>query len=139
MKILISIIKQFHSGISSYNTEISSLYISDGSRSRSSTFVKPDQFINPKLFKLNQIAVQNLDNFEDLRYAFKVLSSEIKSFVVFAQSNEEKEGWLQEFAKYTPKNLNFSLPVWLPDTSTNNCLLCNKSFSLINRRHHCRL
>lgn len=30
------------------------------------------------------------------------------------------------------------LPSWVPDHSTNECMLCNVPFTLLNRRHHCR-
>lgn len=29
-------------------------------------------------------------------------------------------------------------PVWEPDHATNSCRRCDKHFSLLNRRHHCR-
>lgn len=29
-------------------------------------------------------------------------------------------------------------PQWVPDTSTSGCMICQKSFTLLFRRHHCR-
>ena len=31
-----------------------------------------------------------------------------------------------------------SSPAWVPDDQVNNCMLCNKAFSYLSRRHHCR-
>lgn len=83
--------------------------------------------------------IQDVPNSEELRYAFQILSSEVKSFIVYAGSDEEKADWIQSFEPYAAKSLDFSLPIWLPDTSTDKCLSCDKSFSFINRKHHCRL
>ena len=30
------------------------------------------------------------------------------------------------------------LPYWVPDTERDTCMICNKPFSIFNRRHHCR-
>jgi len=33
---------------------------------------------------------------------------------------------------------SFQLPKWMPDDSTSQCHACNATFTLLNRKHHCR-
>ena len=30
-------------------------------------------------------------------------------------------------------------PVWMPDRAVTRCSICNASFNVLNRRHHCRM
>lgn len=34
---------------------------------------------------------------------------------------------------------NYSAPVWVPDNKASRCMACQERFSLLRRRHHCRL
>jgi hypothetical protein len=36
-------------------------------------------------------------------------------------------------------NVNATLPEWVPDLISPECLTCHKPFGFTNRRHHCRL
>ncbi|KAH9818662.1 hypothetical protein DFH28DRAFT_958767, partial [Melampsora americana] len=36
-------------------------------------------------------------------------------------------------------NFNYSAPVWVPDNKVSRCMACQERFSLLRRRHHCRL
>jgi len=33
---------------------------------------------------------------------------------------------------------NAQAPLWVPDISRNNCMVCEIAFSFVRRRHHCR-
>jgi hypothetical protein len=81
------------------------------------------------------------------------VSSEKKSFVVFAQTPQEKSLWLSDLNKTldkfeesgrTVKNdsrqrrLSNLAPVWVPDSEARTCTICGIKFTITNRRHHCR-
>lgn len=42
-----------------------------------------------------------------------------------------------QYASTSIKQLK-SAPQWVPDSATNECMLCGSNFTLTNRRHHCR-
>jgi hypothetical protein len=76
--------------------------------------------------------------------AFQVNHTD-KSFHVFASSENDRENWIKNLTRYISRsrgdedgeNPVFS-PVWLPDITCNNCMLCNTEFTIIRRKHHCR-
>jgi len=85
-----------------------------------------------------------------------MIQSRTKSFVVIANSLQEKADWMvaimtsaiecQEAAKsIQSSNSSKSMvptvdvaPAWVPDSLAKNCKLCNADFGLVTRRHHCR-
>jgi hypothetical protein len=87
-----------------------------------------------------------IDLTESEKYAFEIRNTQ-KSFIVYTNTNDEKYKWLEALrnciseAHVKVMNQNGdegAAPVWAPDKSSKNCVLCNKPFSVINRRHHCR-
>jgi len=83
--------------------------------------------------------------------AFQI-TSESKSFIVLADTPEQKLEWLdliskaQEADKIRSETLarnqeevvNTTAPVWVPDAEAKTCSLCSTKFTFTNRRHHCR-
>lgn len=84
--------------------------------------------------------------------AFKIHNKE-KSFVVCSETYEEKMSWIlaleDTLTRYQVKNsrlttsLNISMenledsseaPVWVPDRSVQQCLICSDAFTIIKRR-----
>jgi len=73
-----------------------------------------------------------------------------KSFTVYAESVEQKQEWMSILEKTISEhkaNLmatgnvvedRSSAAVWIPDDAINDCMGCEKEFSLIKRKHHCR-
>ncbi|KAH3764081.1 serine/threonine-protein kinase HT1 [Pelomyxa schiedti] len=76
------------------------------------------------------------------------LISRYKSFILQAQSADEKQCWLQLMEGVfdnvqahvgTSTNLDQAWsPPFLPDSESGFCSQCSKSFTLTRRRHHCR-
>jgi hypothetical protein len=97
-------------------------------------------FILNRQIPVNTIAIKDLPDDQNLVYAFQILST-TKSFTVYAETWNDKKNWLlalkktiQEFSTST-----FTAPVWIPDDSFDTCMNCEEEFTLIRRRHHCRL
>lgn len=86
--------------------------------------------------------------------------SEKKSFAVLTKDNEEKDLWLSKLdhqvrqmrtrrasLQAPPGAILFDMnkdakgeaPVWVPDGAAKTCYKCSDSFTLISRRHHCRV
>eukprot|EP01105_Mastigella_eilhardi_P000020 TRINITY_DN1003_c0_g2_i1.p1 TRINITY_DN1003_c0_g2~~TRINITY_DN1003_c0_g2_i1.p1 ORF type:complete len:1350 (+),score=306.79 TRINITY_DN1003_c0_g2_i1:364-4050(+) len=85
------------------------------------------------------------------------IGSAQKSFIMFAETHEEKVNWLLDIIKCLNEfrshrksfavvlkqgdleEANFQAPLWQVDHQVAACNLCRGEFSLITRRHHCRL
>lgn len=83
--------------------------------------------------------------------------SEKKSFAVLTKDNAEKDQWLSKLEANTrqirtrraslqgPSGgllMDLALgeaPVWVPDGAGTGCFVCSEPFTLISRRHHCRV
>ena len=82
-----------------------------------------------------------------------------KSFVVIADTEEEKREWLNDFDKCCQSIVDRrrklraatgadssgdegpahdAAPFWSTDDSSDSCMRCQKRFWALNRRHHCR-
>eukprot|EP00456_Euglypha_rotunda_P009066 TRINITY_DN11926_c0_g1_i1.p1 TRINITY_DN11926_c0_g1~~TRINITY_DN11926_c0_g1_i1.p1 ORF type:complete len:218 (-),score=8.73 TRINITY_DN11926_c0_g1_i1:78-641(-) len=91
-------------------------------------------------FQLKEVEVTNRSQEKN---AIQI-SAPQKSFIVCAEDAKEKEEWLQEFGKSIQavtgdkKGTKEFAPLWKPDTDAHHCTLCQKEFTLLNRRHHCR-
>lgn len=80
-------------------------------------------------------------------FCFQIRNSK-KSFVVYAKDQVEKDTWLKAFNEAieessnstapSAKNKSEMAPIWVPDKLSKECALCKLSFSMINRKHHCR-
>jgi FYVE/RhoGEF/PH domain-containing protein 5/6 len=75
---------------------------------------------------------------KDVQNAFKLLGKG-KSFVCIATSEAEKNMWITAFNQLAKDDAQTSFaPVWIGDDHSSACLRCNKPFSALSRRHHCR-
>ncbi|KAJ3439779.1 faciogenital dysplasia protein [Anaeramoeba flamelloides] len=101
-------------------------------------------------FDLSNVRVEDVPDGDEIKNAFAIIS-EKKSFTVYAKTNEEKQKWLLGLTKVIEKNLEKSstlnvkqkqikqrAPIWIPDSMVIACIRCNKKFSTVRRRHHCR-
>jgi len=90
--------------------------------------------------------------------AFQIKTFE-KSFVVLADTPEDKKSWMSDIQSCIEKERDKALesgdiavtidlqtsssdfelaPVWVGDDAVKSCMVCTKKFSLMKRRHHCR-
>jgi len=85
----------------------------------------------------------------------------VKSFILLAADAEERDEWVEDIVKSIKDHASASprasteaqqetgmddyysqkkeAPIWSPDTADSKCCVCGQSFSMIRRRHHCRL
>jgi len=89
----------------------------------------------------------------DIPYAFDIIS-EGKSFTVVCQTELEKDIWMKDLqiqlaggrddcvkvqeTGQTNVDDDIGAPVWIPDDNAPKCQMCNKTFTFVIRRHHCR-
>lgn len=59
----------------------------------------------------------------------------------FLQVYENITYFIQSFARITNVNSGPSSEIvpWISDEASETCMLCNSSFWIFNRKHHCRL
>tara|TARA_R110002050_G_scaffold3853_1_gene19806 strand:+ start:220 stop:1215 length:996 start_codon:yes stop_codon:yes gene_type:complete len=109
------------------------------------------RYIVSKFMPISSLKVKDVEDSDTMKYknAFVIRSSQ-KSFVVYAETPEDKQKWITRVEKTIEKvNSNtatkqieeasdYEAPVWIPDDASPKCLLCQKDFTFINRRHHCR-
>ena len=70
-----------------------------------------------------------------------------KSFRSNLDTFEKKQNLINSFnfartfskSKWTDLKREFFAPVWVPDESVHDCMICKTKFSLFLRRHHCRV
>lgn len=82
----------------------------------------------------------NYDN--RYEHSFQIIN-DTKSFSVICPDEKTKEKWMTAISKHVEIQRKISntkeensRPVWIQDTP--NCLICQKQFTTLNRRHHCR-
>lgn len=84
----------------------------------------------------------------ELKNAFEIFGAE-KSFIVIAPTKVLQDEWLQAIKSakaaimgVTVESLDSattdSAPLWVPDSESAGCTVCQKGFTFWNRRHHCR-
>lgn len=79
-----------------------------------------DKFINTNLYKFNLAA----------EHHFAFVKTKLR-----ADLNYE----LDDIATFDKAKVGLATEVvWQPDSSVSKCPICNKSFGVINRKHHCR-
>jgi FYVE zinc finger/RhoGEF domain/PH domain/PX domain len=98
--------------------------------------------------------IEDIPDPTNVRHMFRVNSAQ-KSFLVYAASASAKENWMRDITacmEYQQKHLGFAAPVhassangisvgapvYQPDSAIKNCPLCDREFTLLQRRHHCR-
>ncbi|KAJ3157753.1 hypothetical protein HDU89_000131 [Geranomyces variabilis] len=120
------------------------------------------QYTFHRKLDLELCEVVDVEDTKDMQHIFQIVSPE-KSFAMYAESAEEKQKWIhdidsaakelrtnrstlrseqdgEDWASWQKRRKmhNYSAPVWMPDDSTNCCMLCAQEFSLLKRKHHCR-
>lgn len=104
-----------------------------------------------RIIPLTEVRVEDRPDTDRYKNAFLIGSSK-KSFIVYSESEEDKNDWLtnirETVSQYKRDTRSFQVeveeieaeaPIWEPDSAANNCTLCKGEFSLLNRRHHCRM
>ncbi|EPZ32793.1 hypothetical protein O9G_000868 [Rozella allomycis CSF55] len=125
---LIEMIK-LEKSLSGFNESItfSSLTIASYMRGNAYDFEK---------FEIDDCIISDVPNSSG--YSFKIMTP-YKSFIVSAESAAIKEKWALNFRKIEKnRHITKLAPIWMADSTTDKCVLCNKTFTLIWRRHHCR-
>ncbi|EDR24412.1 Rho/RAC guanine nucleotide exchange factor, putative [Entamoeba dispar SAW760] len=94
-------------------------------------------------FYLKNVYLENDSRFEN---SFKI-NNDKKSFSVICETPKQKKDWCDALTKYSELQRKNSAiedttqPKTTPilDNEIKNCLLCHQPFTLVNRKHHCRL
>jgi len=97
--------------------------------------------------KLHEMEIVDRGSSPSEPFAIQINSPQ-KSFVVCAEDQKDKESWIQQIKKSSEEANKLGgkrvraptdlAPLWKPDSHAEECHLCKKSFSFVNRRHHCR-
>ncbi|GAM22785.1 hypothetical protein SAMD00019534_059600 [Acytostelium subglobosum LB1] len=101
-------------------------------------------FVFHRLMKLKDIKIKDLPDKDTQKNAFQIISTTEKSFTVYTETPKEKTNWLDDLRQLgggggTKQGEDgVEVPVWVPDKDASKCMFCNDSFTIINRRHHCR-
>jgi hypothetical protein len=98
-----------------------------------------------KVYQSNEYLIQSVDdrppfiNAIDIRQPKKSFRANCPSAEVKRQLLEAFEKVLQ-FAKISRYSLEMRgfAPVWIPDDQAPQCMCCDRKFTVIHRRHHCR-
>ncbi|PRP78529.1 hypothetical protein PROFUN_13586 [Planoprotostelium fungivorum] len=97
------------------------------------------KYLFHRMISLSSTQIKDVEDTETQKNAFSVITTEEKSFTVFAETKQDKQMWMTHLEKLTSNSsLDAAAPVWAPDSSTKKCVLCQKSFNVVQRRHHCR-
>eukprot|EP00727_Mastigamoeba_balamuthi_P000905 m51a1_g10811 putative pleckstrin domain-containing protein (629) ;mRNA; r:23957-28159 len=110
-----------------------------------------------RVIQLETVSLADVPDSEKLQNAFQI-NSDKKSFVVYAEAHEDKVEWMLDITNAVtevrqkhmsfqtgthsappPPSDSYAAPVWQSDSDATECTLCGVTFTLINRRHHCRM
>ena len=102
-----------------------------------------------RVIKLVELRLADVTDTDTTKNAFQVGSTQ-KSFVVFAETKEEKMDWMvdladsMELCRKNSQSLQLEnavdtsklseAPVWQPDSEVTCCPICSSDFTLLNRR-----
>jgi len=53
-------------------------------------------------------------------------------------SEDQKQNIEVSKRRRESRDVRFSKPLWIPDHASSNCSICDRKFTIIFRRHHCR-
>ncbi|CAB4385865.1 hypothetical protein RhiirA5_361397 [Rhizophagus irregularis] len=122
-----------------------------------------DTYTFHRKFSLEDVTILVVEDTQYVKNGFQIMSPQ-KSFTVYADTQKEKESWInatrdakEEYlsAKRTlkidnnerleRKDLykkriveNYHAPVWIPDSKADRCMNCSEEFTIFRRKHHCR-
>jgi len=113
-----------------------------------SIMVSGTRFLLQQIFSNNKLRLEDVSNPE--KFAFQIISPQ-RSFEVHAHSKQEKIDWMTTLIKtietWKQQQSTFGIkedenfqgaPVWMQDKKASTCLICQESFGVMKRRHHCR-
>ncbi|XP_071500345.1 pleckstrin homology domain-containing family F member 2-like [Diadema antillarum] len=97
------------------------------------------------ILPLEDVRLKSVEDEGNLKNGWQIISA-TKSFTVYAATATEKSEWMAHInkcisdllAKSGKKPATDLSPVWVPDHDAPHCMLCNKRFTTLFRRHHCR-
>jgi hypothetical protein len=101
---------------------------------------------NIKIYNVGEFVVSSVEDVGVFKNAIDVMTND-KSFRANCKTPEDKTLILDSYsmvemfhrAKTQAIDANSLAPVWIPDELVLSCPLCNKKFTMFNRRHHCRV
>jgi len=108
-----------------------------------------DKFEVSRQFGLEATRVIDIPNNGATENAFQIQGTG-KSFLAMALTPKEKTEWVtvlntaieeeirRRSAKKEERSSTELAPIWTPDQFVDNCPLCDASFTVIHRKHHCR-
>eukprot|EP01119_Soliformovum_irregulare_P017382 TRINITY_DN5156_c0_g1_i4.p1 TRINITY_DN5156_c0_g1~~TRINITY_DN5156_c0_g1_i4.p1 ORF type:complete len:668 (-),score=201.77 TRINITY_DN5156_c0_g1_i4:275-2278(-) len=111
-----------------------------GSSLNMNTKLDEVRFMIHRSLNLESTRVKSIDDTDDMKNAFQILTTEEKSFTVFVETPEEKKNWLKDFEVLVGTDQMVTIaPVWQTDASAKQCFICHKGFNaVLLRKHHCR-
>jgi hypothetical protein len=69
--------------------------------------------------------------------SLSIITSNSTNLITNSTTIEEDQNIpLRKSAPIPKITLNKETPLWVPDSSCNNCFLCNRAFSIVVRKHH---
>ncbi|OAF68664.1 Lysosome-associated apoptosis-inducing protein containing PH and FYVE domains [Intoshia linei] len=98
-------------------------------------------FSNPKIFDIEKVSVELfVDSLESNVFQITCLNENI---IIFTMCYVEAVRWCRSINLRSKLiKLNLGIPTkkteWIPDNNAVWCMTCQSSFTVINRRHHCR-
>ncbi|CAD5218998.1 unnamed protein product [Bursaphelenchus okinawaensis] len=110
-----------------------------------SILISKRRYSKQRIIPLEDVKIENVEDEGESKYGF-LIKTRIKSFMVFAISESEKEQWMSHIVKCVNNVLKKGkqaaqdhAAVWVPDSEAEFCMVCHSThFTMIQRRHHCR-
>jgi len=111
-----------------------------------------DKYLFHRQLDLETCRMEDLPDSDQIHTAF-VVGSAKKSFIVIAETQQLKEGWMSDIQDQIKQHIarresfrgssntlgkHAEAPIWMPDQTSPQCVLCKDEFTFFVRRHHCR-
>ncbi|XP_061567813.1 pleckstrin homology domain-containing family F member 1-like [Cololabis saira] len=100
---------------------------------------------NQKIIPLEDLKLEDMEDGVRFKHQW-LISTPFKSFIVAAQSYEEKQAWMKHISDCQSSLVQdgsckpsavFAVS-WIPEDAAEVCMRCFRKFTAIVRRHHCR-